>query len=170
MWVYDDTSSQRDGTSQDDRVLMQRCFRGDDDSGPNLGALTPSARQNGYVFMAENNGWKRAGARNLTPSGRVLAYFAELYDSSTPGVYDPNFFDNWRGNQGVGWPMINVSMGGARTTLSSLRNGTLTVCQALPRRPIRTRFVWLGIYSQTAFEGARFRTVVDALNRCTGSS
>jgi hypothetical protein len=57
MWVYDDTSSLRDGTARDDRLLMQRCFRGDDDSATDYGLLTPSARQNGFVFMAENNGW-----------------------------------------------------------------------------------------------------------------
>ena len=51
MWVYDDTSSQHD-----DRTLIARCLRGDDDSGPNLGRLNAAARQNGYEFMAEDGG------------------------------------------------------------------------------------------------------------------
>ena len=163
MWVYDDTSSQHD-----DRTLIARCLRGDDDSGPNLGRLNAAARQNGYEFMAEDGGtWRRVGARDLNPSGRVLAYFAELYDSQTPGVYDSGFFNNWRHQQAKGWPTINVSMGGSRS-IARLRSGVLTVCGALPQRSGRTRFVWLGIYSQTEFDGDRFTTVVGALNRCTG--
>jgi hypothetical protein len=98
----------------------------------------------------------------------VLAYFGELYDSSTSGVYDDNFFDRWRNDRRVGWPMVNVSRGGSRTTPGILHDGTLTVCEALPRQPIRTRFVWLGIFAQTDFKDARFRSVVDALNDCTG--
>ena len=97
----------------------------------------------------------------------MLAYFAELYDSQTPGVYDSGFFNNWRHQQAKGWPTINVSMGGSRS-IARLRSGVLTVCGALPQRSGRTRFVWLGIYSQTEFDGDRFTTVVGALNRCTG--